>query len=94
MDLETLKKIAYLARLEVKEEEAEGFLNDFNRILEYVDQVKAMDTSSIQEDDIYLFHGNFTRPDLVNNDLKREDLAKIAPEYENGYIVVPRVIET
>lgn len=94
MDLETLNKIAGLARLRVAESEASGFLDGFNKVLDYVDQVKALDTSSIAEDEIYFNHENFTRPDEVHNSLSREELAKIAPEYENGYIVVPRVIET
>lgn len=94
MDLETLKKIAGLARLKVEEREAEGFLNDFNKVLDYVDQVKALDTSSIQDDEIYFNHENFTRKDEVENTLTREELSAIAPEYENGYIVVPKVIET
>ncbi len=94
MDLETLKNIANLARLRVEEKEEEAFLADFNRVLEYVDIVKSLDTSSVAEDEIYFSYENFTRPDTVVNDLTREDLAAIAPEYENGYIVVPRVIET
>jgi aspartyl-tRNA(Asn)/glutamyl-tRNA(Gln) amidotransferase subunit C len=94
MDLKTLNSIAGLARLRVNELEAESFLDGFNRVLDYVDQVKALDTSSIDEDEVYYNHENFTREDKVINNLSREDLSKIAPDYENGYIVVPRVIET
>lgn len=94
MDLETLNSIAGLARLRVKEEDAESFLGSLNKVLEYVDQIKALDTSSINEDEVYFNHENFTREDKVINNLSREDLSKIAPEYENGYIVVPKVIET
>ncbi|MCC5813700.1 MAG: Asp-tRNA(Asn)/Glu-tRNA(Gln) amidotransferase subunit GatC [Leptospira sp.] len=94
MDLETLKNIAGLARLKVKEEEAQGFLNDFNKVLDYVDQVKSLDTSSIAEDSVYAVQENITRRDEVENTLTRDDLSSIAPDYENGYIVVPKVIET
>lgn len=94
MDLETLNHIASLSRLKVEESEAQGFLEDFNKVLNYVDEVKALDTSSIQEDEIYFNHQNFTRPDEVKNTLSRDELSSIAPDYENGYIVVPKVIET
>jgi aspartyl-tRNA(Asn)/glutamyl-tRNA(Gln) amidotransferase subunit C len=94
MDLETLKNIAGLARLKVKEEEAQGFLNDFNKVLDYVDQVKSLDTSSIAENSVYAVQENITRRDEVENTLTRDDLSSIAPDYENGYIVVPKVIET
>jgi aspartyl-tRNA(Asn)/glutamyl-tRNA(Gln) amidotransferase subunit C len=94
MDLETLNNVANLARLKVDSDEASNFLSDFNKVLEYVDQVKSMDTSSVQDSEVYFQKGNFTRPDEVENNLAREDLAKMAPIYENGYIVVPKVIET
>ncbi|WCL48008.1 Asp-tRNA(Asn)/Glu-tRNA(Gln) amidotransferase subunit GatC [Leptospira sp. GIMC2001] len=94
MDIDTLNRIAGLARLKVDQAEADQFLSDFNKVLEYVDQVKAMDTTPIADDEIYFNHKNFTRPDKVDNNLSREALSQIAPEYENGYIVVPRVIET
>ena len=34
------------------------------------------------------------RPDILGNSMTRDEISKIAPKFENGYIVVPRVIET
>jgi aspartyl-tRNA(Asn)/glutamyl-tRNA(Gln) amidotransferase subunit C len=34
------------------------------------------------------------RKDEIGTSLGRDELSKISPKFENGYIVVPRVIET
>ncbi|NCN09828.1 MAG: Asp-tRNA(Asn)/Glu-tRNA(Gln) amidotransferase subunit GatC [Leptospira sp.] len=94
MDIGTLRNIASLAKLKVDDNEADKFVSDFNKMIEYVDVIKSLNTDSIQEDEIYFNHQNFTRPDTVDNNLNRDLLSKIAPEYENGFIVVPKVIET
>lgn len=94
MDAKTLQEIAYLARLKIPESEMDSMLSDFNKIMEYVEQVKEIDVSHIQEMDLYPHHENAMREDKIGESLSRDDIAKLAPKFENGYIVVPRVIET
>ncbi|HMV76536.1 MAG TPA: Asp-tRNA(Asn)/Glu-tRNA(Gln) amidotransferase subunit GatC [Leptospiraceae bacterium] len=94
MDGKKLKEIAYLARLKIEEGEMDSMLRDFNSIQEYVDHVKELDTSSVTEEDIYFHVKNFTRPDKTGESLNREKIAAVAPAYENGYVIVPKVIET
>lgn len=94
MDADTLKKIAYLSRLAIEDKDLEKFLSDFNSIMDYVDQVQEMEVSSITEKDLYPHHENSTRVDMTGESLSRDEIAKISPAYENGYVVVPRVIET
>ncbi len=94
MDEKNLRDIAALAKLSIKDEEISGMLNDFQRIVNYVDEIKNLDTSAVDDDEIYQLTMNVLRPDVSENTLNRESLSKIAPSYENGYVVVPRVIET
>ncbi len=94
MDEKNLREIAALAKLTIKDDEIEGMLNDFSRIVSYVDEIKNMDTSAVEDDEIYKLTMQVLRPDISENTLNREALSKIAPSYENGYVVVPRVIET
>ncbi|MGV3664755.1 MAG: Asp-tRNA(Asn)/Glu-tRNA(Gln) amidotransferase subunit GatC [Leptospira bouyouniensis] len=94
MDEKELKNIANLAKLNIEENEISGMLSDFSRIVQYVDEIKNLDTSKVGDDEIYEQIFYELRKDLSENSLKREDLAKIAPSYENGYVVVPKVIET
>ncbi|TGL90495.1 Asp-tRNA(Asn)/Glu-tRNA(Gln) amidotransferase subunit GatC [Leptospira congkakensis] len=94
MDEKELKNIANLAKLNIEDTDISSMLNDFSRIVQYVDEIKNLDTSSVGDDEIYEQIFYELRKDLAENGLKRDDLAKIAPSYENGYVVVPKVIET
>ncbi|TGM36878.1 Asp-tRNA(Asn)/Glu-tRNA(Gln) amidotransferase subunit GatC [Leptospira biflexa] len=94
MDEKELKNIANLAKLNIEENEISGMLSDFSRIVQYVDEIKNLDTSKVGDDEIYEQIFYELRKDLSENSLKREDLSKISPSYENGYVVVPKVIET
>ena len=61
----------------------------------YVDSIKELDTSSITEEDLYPHLAeNSLRKDEIGSSLLRDEISKIAPRYENGFVVVPRVIET
>ncbi|EOQ96883.1 aspartyl/glutamyl-tRNA(Asn/Gln) amidotransferase, C subunit [Leptospira wolbachii serovar Codice str. CDC] len=94
MDEKELKNIAHLAKLNIDDTEVSSMLNDFSRIVQYVDEIKNLDTTSVGNDEIYEQIFYELRKDFAENSLKRDDLAKIAPSYENGYVVVPKVIET
>ena len=39
IDLDTIEKVAHLARLEVKEDEKQGLLDDMNNILSFMDKL-------------------------------------------------------
>lgn len=91
---DSLRKIAELSRLNIRPEEKEATLRDFNKILEYVDQVKGLDVSSIGDDEIYFRHENLAYLSSTNWCSSREEIEKFAPSFQNGYFVVPKVIET
>lgn len=94
MDKNEFQNLVKLAKLKLSPESEDTFLDSFNKILGYISAVGKVDTSSVSDDDIYEFLENITRPDLEKNSLTRDDLSNIAPAYENGFVVVPRVIET
>jgi aspartyl-tRNA(Asn)/glutamyl-tRNA(Gln) amidotransferase subunit C len=95
MDSIKLQNIAFLARLRFEGKELEELTDDFNKIMSYVDKVQELDTSSITEMDLYPhLQENAIRKDEIGTSLGRDELSKISPKFENGYIVVPRVIET
>ena len=94
MEKDKLQSIANLAKLRFEESQLEGMLTDFNKIMAYVDKVKELDTNGVTEEEIYEWSENRVRPDILGNSMTRDDISRIAPKFENGYIVVPRVIET
>lgn len=88
-----IQKIAILARLEVKEQELEHYTQTLSQILGLIDQMNAVDTSSVSPmahpQDVSLR----LREDQVNETDRRAQFQKIAPETEDGLYLVPKVIE-
>ena len=93
IDKETVLKVAYLARLRLTEEEVELFSKQLGDILEFVNQMNEVNTEGVEP--FVLDYGNTpVREDESGKTLPREEIEKNAPEFENGYFVVPRVFET
>ncbi|MES3019886.1 MAG: Asp-tRNA(Asn)/Glu-tRNA(Gln) amidotransferase subunit GatC, partial [Bacteroidota bacterium] len=47
IDLDTIEKVAHLARLEVKEEDKQGLLDDMNNILNFMDKLNEVNTDNV-----------------------------------------------
>ena len=88
MEKDKLQSIANLAKLRFEESQLEGMLTDFNKIMAYVDKVKELDTNGVTEEEIYEWSENRVRPDILGNSMTRDEISRIAPKFENGYIVV------
>ena len=88
-----IQKIALLARLEVSEQELEHYTQTLSQILGLIDQMNAVDTSSVSPmahpQDVSLR----LREDQVKETDRRARFQKIAPDTEDGLYLVPKVIE-
>ncbi|MCS6984847.1 MAG: Asp-tRNA(Asn)/Glu-tRNA(Gln) amidotransferase subunit GatC [Leptospiraceae bacterium] len=94
VDQEEVRRIAKLARLNLEGEELEKLTKDFNKILEFVDQLRELETSQVMPLQHVLELENVYRDDKVINELSLEDIRRFAVHFEAGYFVVPRVIDT
>ena len=93
IDRETVLKVAQLAKLELSEEEVELFSRQLADILNFVNQMNEVDTEGVEP--FVLDYGQTPmREDIPQPSLPREEIEKNAPEFENGYFVVPRIFET
>lgn len=88
-----VKKIAYLARLQVTDDNAQKLTQDLSEILSFVDQMRNADTTNIKPLGNPLEVFQPLRPDLVTETDQREALQAVAPATEDGLFLVPRVIE-
>jgi len=93
IDEKLIDHLALLARLELAATEKNALRQNLAEILDYVEQLKALDTDQIQPLVHTLEMTNVFRPDEVKPGLTREDALKNAPEKEAGFFKVPRVIE-
>ena len=90
---EEFKNLCKLARLDAADPSLKGMVAEFNSILEYVEHINQIDQQEIGEYYTALDTHNVTRPDTPAGVLPPEEVRKIAPEWEAGHFVVPRVIE-
>lgn len=89
---EEVLRIAELARLELTPDEVELFTRQLASILEYVEQIRALDTSGVTPTS-HVMNRPIDRPDQPVESLPRRDALANAPEAatESGLFKVPRV---
>lgn len=93
IDEKEIVKVAKLARLDLSADEKAEFSKQLNDIIEYVEKISELDTSDVKPADHIVDLKNITRADEVKESMQPSDLEKIAPRFEKGHIVVPRIIE-
>lgn len=88
-----IRDIAWLARLAIDEDETPAYQQDLGKILALVERLQAVDTGAVEPLAHPLEIGARLRPDEATETVRRELNQQCAPEVENGYYLVPRVIE-
>jgi aspartyl-tRNA(Asn)/glutamyl-tRNA(Gln) amidotransferase subunit C len=91
MTNEDILKLSELAKIEVKEGEIESLKKDFESILEYINQIESV---SIGDVNPAFSTQNVAREDVVKNspEMYREDILNSAPNTENGFIKVKKIL--
>ncbi len=90
---EDVEHVAELARLRLTPEELEQFSVQLSRILTYVEEVKAVDTTGVPATtSMVAGDANVWREDEVRPSLSREQAVGNAPEAADGLFRVPRII--
>ena len=90
---EEFRELAHLARLDGDDPSLRGLRDDVGQILDFVEKVKEVDTASAGDFTAAHETRNVTRPDEGRTGLDINALAELAPEWEAGHFVVPRVID-
>lgn len=94
IDLEQVRKVANLARLELTPEEEEQFLPQLNSILEYFQQLSELDTEKVPPTTRAIDVSNVTRPDQLQPYPERDALLAEAPEQDGDFFKVPQILST
>lgn len=93
IDVDTLRKIAHLARLEFDEESAEKMTADMTQILDWVEKLNEVDTSDVDPITTMSSEENVLREDVIGTHLDHEKGLKNAPQRDSDYFRVPKVLE-
>lgn len=84
--------IAKLARLKFDDNELESFTTQLNEILSYVEKLNELDTENVEPLSHPVEGNNVFREDEVKPCVEREEALKNAPDKNEEYFKVPKVI--
>jgi aspartyl-tRNA(Asn)/glutamyl-tRNA(Gln) amidotransferase subunit C len=93
LDLDQVRRIAHLARIEITDAEAERTLAQLADIFAMIERMRAVDTTGIEPMAHPLGGSQRLRADVVSESDQRAVNLQNAPEQQNGLFLVPRVIE-
>ena len=93
LSLPEVKRIAWLARIEITDAEAAVAQGQLNDIFKLIEQMQSVDTGGVAP----MAHGQDVvqrlREDRVTETDQHAIYQAIAPQVENGLYLVPKVIE-
>lgn len=88
-----VENIAHLARLAISDADIPEYARNLSDILEFVEQMSAVDTHGVEPMAHPLDAVQRLRPDAVTEEDRREYFQQHAPAVEAGLYLVPKVIE-
>ena len=94
ISLQEVERIAELARIGLTEKEKEKFSEELSDILEYVEQLKEIDTKNIEPVSQVTGSVNIIREDVADNcdeDIRKKIIANL-PEEKDGYVKVKQIM--
>ncbi|MBL7849929.1 MAG: Asp-tRNA(Asn)/Glu-tRNA(Gln) amidotransferase subunit GatC [Cyclobacteriaceae bacterium] len=89
----TLDNLAHLARLEFNEAEAGQMISDLTEIVNWVEKLRAVDTTGVEPLTSMSQEVNVFREDAPQQTLSREEALRRAPHHDDEFYRVPKVID-
>lgn len=93
VDSDTVRHIAHLSRIRLEEERIEPMREELNVILAFIEQLSEVDTSSVEPMTSVVQTKMRLRKDVVSDGNKADDIMANAPLSDDGFFMVPKVVE-
>lgn len=90
---ETIEYVGILAKLELSDEEKEQAKKDMGSMLDYIDKLNELDTSSVEPMSHVFPVNNVFREDEITNGDDRDEILANAPEKKEGAFKVPKTVD-
>ena len=91
----TEKEVIYvskLAAIELKEQEVTKTIKELNEILGTIDELQSISTVGVEPTSHVHGSVNAFREDIIQDSLSPQQIEEIAPDFENGFFKVPKII--
>lgn len=89
----TIERTAELSSLYISEEEKTKYAQQLSQIISYVEKINQLDTANVNPTDHIAELKNVFRTDTVLPSIDPAEIKAIAPEFDRGHIVVPKIID-
>ncbi len=93
IDRDTVVRIARLSRIAMEDDALEPMADELNGILAWVEQLDEVDTEGVEPMTGAIAAALPQRDDEAQAGAPTDDLLANAPETDEGFFVVPRVVE-
>jgi aspartyl-tRNA(Asn)/glutamyl-tRNA(Gln) amidotransferase subunit C len=93
VDIDTVKRVARLARIAVDPEDAARMTGELNAILGFVEQLDEVDISGVEPMTSVIPMAMKKRQDAVTDGGKAADIVANAPATDENFFLVPKVVE-
>jgi aspartyl-tRNA(Asn)/glutamyl-tRNA(Gln) amidotransferase subunit C len=93
VDAATVRRIAHLARIAVRDDEVPHLAGELNAILAFVEQLAEVDVEGVEPMTSVMPMVMKKRPDVVDDGGIADDVVANAPATENHFFLVPKVVE-
>lgn len=93
VDTQTVLRVAHLARIALDEGEAARLESELNAILGFVEELSSVDVTGVEPMTSVVAMSLKMRDDVVTDGGDAEVILANAPASEDGYFLVPKVVE-
>ena len=93
VDAATVRRIAHLARIAVTEAEVPHLQGELNAMLAFVEQLSEVNVDGVEPMTSVTPMEMKKRADVVNDGEIPDDIFRNAPETQNHFFLVPKVVE-
>jgi aspartyl-tRNA(Asn)/glutamyl-tRNA(Gln) amidotransferase subunit C len=93
IDKDTVKYVAHLARIELQDKELEKLSRQLQDIVGFIDKLTKLDTKDVPPTSHILPLNNVLREDSPKLSLPREKTLANAPQKDDKFFIVPKIIE-
>lgn len=93
LTLQQVEEIANLARLDLSKGEKERFRDQLSAILDYAERLQTLDTSNVPPTAQVTGLVGVMRDDTITASLTQDEALANAPQQQDGFFVVPTVLE-
>jgi aspartyl-tRNA(Asn)/glutamyl-tRNA(Gln) amidotransferase subunit C len=97
LDESTVRKVAKLARIRIREDEVAPLAKELNSILHWIEQLQEVDIEGVEAMTSSVDVELPMRDDVLTSDEtgggKPDEIVRNAPKTEDNFFVVPKVVE-